>query len=155
MTKNLGQYPAINEIGRARQATLYLGYSVRQGCKPHVLSWNSTAAISLLKIRRVTQIKKNRSVQWKKLKKMYNFPIRYLAHIIHWYDKCIQRREPVLICSSIRFIEHESAFVWLQKRTLNYCTYFAISHNIVWTCSTRNSVQQINSKHSLCLRYNV
>ena len=135
--------------------TLYLGYSARQGCKPHVLSCNSTAAISLFKIRRVTHIKKTRSVQWKKLKKGYNFPIRYLAHIIHWYHKCIQRKELVLICSSIRFIEHESAFVWLQKRTLNYCTYFAFSNIIMWICSTMNSVQQINSKHSSCHRYNV
>ena len=135
--------------------TLYLGYFVRQGCKPHVLSWNSTTAISLLRIRRVTQIKKTRSVQWKKLKKLYNFPIRYLAHIIHWYHKCIQRKELVLICSSIRFREHKSAFVWLQKCTLNYCTYFAISNIILWTCTTINSVQQINSKHSSCHRYNV
>ena len=135
--------------------TLYLGYSVRQGGKPHVLSYNSTAAVSLFKIRRVTHIKKNHSVQWKKLKKWYNFPIRYLAHIIHWYHKRIQRKELVLICSSICFIEHGSAFVWLQKRTLNYCTYFAITNIILWTCSTINSAQQINSKHSSGHRYNV
>ena len=42
-----------------------LGYSVREGLTPHVLSWNSTAAISLFKIRRVTHIKKSRSVQRK------------------------------------------------------------------------------------------
>ena len=120
-----------------------------------MLSWNSTAAISLFKIRRVTHIKKTRSVQWKKYKKRYNFLIRYLAHIIHWYHKCTQRKELVLICSSICFIEHESAFVWLQKRTLNYCTYFASSNIILWTCSTMKSVQQINSKHSSCHRYNV
>ena len=37
----------------------------------------------------------------------------------------------MLICSSICFIEHGSAFVWLQKRTLNYCTYFAITNIIL------------------------
>ena len=79
-----------------------------------MLLWNCTAAISILKIRRVTHISIPSSVRWQKLKN-YNFPISYLAHIIHWYHKCIQRKELVLICSSIRFIEHESAFVWLQK----------------------------------------
>ena len=75
------------------------------------------AAISLFKIRSVTHIKKTRSVQKKKFKKMYNFPIRCLAHAIHWYHKCIQRNELLLICSrpSIHLIEHESAFVWLQN----------------------------------------
>ena len=43
----------------------------------------------------------------------------------------------MLICSSIRFIEHKSAFVWLQKRTLNYCTYFAITNIILWTCTAQ------------------
>ena len=57
--------------------------------------------------------------------------IIFLAHIILWYHKCIQRKDIVVICSSIRFIEHESAFVWLQKGNLNYCTYFAISNIIL------------------------
>ena len=35
--------------------TQYIGYFVGQGCKPHVLSWNATAAILLVKICRVTQ----------------------------------------------------------------------------------------------------
>ena len=35
--------------------TQYRGYSVRQGCKPHVRSLNATAAIDLVKICRVTQ----------------------------------------------------------------------------------------------------
>ena len=111
--------------------TQYLGYSAREGLKPHVLSWNSTAAIFLFKIRWVTHIKNPRSVQRERLKKLYNFAIRYLAHVIHWYHTCIQRKELLLICGSIRFLEHESAFVLLQKCTLNYCTFFAISNIIL------------------------
>ena len=61
---------------------------------------------------------------------MFIFPIRYLVHIIHWYHKCIQRKEILLICSSIHFIAHGGTFVWLQKCTLNYCTFFAISNII-------------------------
>ena len=67
----------------------YLSYSVREGCKSHVLSWNSIAAISLFKIRRVTHIKKPVVFKRKKMKKKYNFPIPYLVHVIHWYHKCI------------------------------------------------------------------
>ena len=48
--------------------TQYLGYSVRQGFKPHVLSWNSTGAISLFRIRRVTHISTPRGDQSKQLK---------------------------------------------------------------------------------------
>ena len=130
--------------------TQYLGYSVREGLKPHVPSWNSTAAISLFEIRRVTHIKNPRSVQRKKIKKLYSFAIRYLAHVIHWYHTCIQRKELLLISGSIRFLEHETAFVWLQK-----CTFFTINNIILWTCSTINSVQKINSKNSSCHRYSV
>ena len=35
--------------------TQYRGYSVGKGCKPHLLSWDATAAIALLKICRVKQ----------------------------------------------------------------------------------------------------
>ena len=108
--------------------------------------------MSLFKIRGVTHHSTPRSVQWKKLKTLYIIPIRHLAHSIHWYHKCFQRTELVLICTSIPFIEHESAH---EKRTYNYCTYFAISNFILWTCSTMNSVQQINSKNSSCHRYSV
>ena len=59
--------------------TQYLGYSIRQGCKPHVLSWNATVGIALVKIRKVTHNSTLRSVQRDKFKKMYNFPIRYPA----------------------------------------------------------------------------
>ena len=88
------------------------------------------------------------------LKKIYNFPLCYLAHVIDLYDKCIQRKALLLICSSIRFIEQGSAFVWLQKCTFNYCTFF-VNSNMRWTCSIINLVQQIKSKYSSCHIYSV